>query len=850
MGYFSRLQKRARNEAGWSGYTYTGSSAAGADIVSEDTWCVVYGANVVYEGSGEKLSSLTVATNFVNPLSSGNPSQVSCYLYTSDPTSGGSFDVSSPPAGAIAVVSDSFEAHTAGLYRSFTFSGLDMRPSQVFFWFTSSVSQESHGSNRIYHYATGNYIAALDSGTRTPALLGSFTGSPGSGTEGGGGSGSGTYTVVASGSYSNIFAQREFTYSRKWHSASYTALSFTGAGEARFICEHNDGGDSALELRGYLTIGNGFDTARGVPTGTIVGSATGQNWYRIFADVVSGQTYYLWTVIDSCSTDTVPLLVTVVPDEWSYTLSNKGSSLNLAQSKRTFTMSMSAFQTGRMTLSFGYSAWVDIAVSAGSGAFSAVVFLSDQQDIDSATGLPLSYSESWSADYGGSMFVETGKTYYFFAIYNGGSEAGSVSFTITPPEIIWTQGGSNSYSLLSAAASPSVSLGAKKYHCIKASFAHSGMLWLYATGINAGEGSAQIYLCSKDCFDTYYGYPTEYVSSLTAYEAMETPLPVVAGTNYYIYVRNSDENGTLKMSLKLTPPPAPDHYSLELEGYFPVQQSFTQEQQIRYYGYIFSTLEFRDAGAMTVSMEKSAFHDDRTVHLRAYLCSEEGIDELTGKPTGEVLASYTGGGESFSLSATVENDREYYLYTVCDEIYGDFTADLIFSVTAPPARYFSITERTEQYALEGIYNYSAAPGESGVLLMELSFAQSGRATISASLTGGSDYLMAWAALSPYLDGFSGAPAEEIIKSASGSSTAAGLELSFPVQKYTSYYVFIRGRSVYDAAEFEVDVKAAAAVMGIYHQGTFLKGRPYVYTNGTWQPAEPLCRKNGQWHRGS
>ena len=846
MGYFTRLRKRARNESGWSGYKYTGSAAAGADIVSEDTWCVVYEADVVYQSDRERLNGLSVATNFVNPLSSGNPCTVCCYLYTSDPTQSGSFEVSAVPPGYVASAVDSFEAGTAGSYRAFSFAGLDMRPAKVYFWFTSSVSYESFGSNRIYHYATGNYSAALDTGTRTPALNGSFVGGGSSGSGDSGSDSGGEYTAVASGSYSSIFARRDFSLSRKWHSASYTALSFTGSGTASFSCSHGDGGDSFLQLRAYLTQGSGFDKASGMPTGTVLASQSGGDWYSFECEVVSGQTYYLWTIIDYCGTDTVPLEISITPESWSFSLVSKGSSTNIAQNTRSFSMSMAAFQTGRMTLSFAYGGYVDISVSAGEGAFNAVVFVSQQQNIDSATGLPLDYDESFSLGYTGSMMLERGKTYYFFAIYNGGSEAGSVTFTITPPPVIWTQGGSSSYSLIKSSVSPSVSLGAQKYHYIKLSTAYSGILWLRANSINAGDGNLCIYISGKDCFDSQYGYPTEMESSLWLYEGYETPVDLIAGKTYYLYVVNDDPSQSLRASLTLTPAAQPEGYSEELQRHHLVEEPFISEQYIRRYSYSVNTLNFRYRGQAVISLAKPERERDKTVHLRAYLCSDTGIDETKGLPTGAVLASYTGGGESFSFTLAVEAEREYYLYTVCEEVYGDYTAELDLSVISPPPRYFSVTETGEYPGLSEGLDYSAAPGESGVLRLELSFMTGGVVEISAVPVSGSEYLMAWLSLSPYLDGYTGAPAQDTVKSARGSSDAPGLSMRTAVRGLTSCYLFVRGRGLYDKAVFDVSVRHSPAAATVYRQGKSVRAQPFLYHGGQWHAAMPFCRSKGGW----
>lgn len=844
MGYFTRLQKRARNEGGWSGWKYTGSAAAGADMVSGDTWCVLYGANVVYESDRERLGSLTVATNFVNPLSSGNPCSVACFLYTSDPSSGGSFDVAAPPPGYIASAFDSFEASTAGSYRVFEFPSLDMRPVKVYFWFTSSVSFESYGSNQIYHYATGNYSAALNTGTRTPALTGGFVGG-GSGSSGGTDTG-GAYTAIASGSYSGIFAQRDFSLSRAWHSASYTALSFTGGGTARFSCSHGAGGDSFLQMRAYLTKGSGFDSAAGIPTGTVLASQSGGDWYSFEYEVVSGQTYYLWTIIDYCGTDYVPLEISVIPESWSYTLSNKGSSLNIGQSSKSLSMSMNAFQTGRMTLSFAYSSYVEVTVTADESAFSAMVFVSEQPDIDSATGLPFDYSESFYLGGSASMFVEKGKSYYFFAIYNGGSEAGKVSFTITPPEAVWTQGGSGTHSLIKSAVSASVSLGAQKYHRIKLSAAYSGLLWIKGRNISAGYGGACVYVAMKDCFDSYYGYPTDTIGSLYLYDDYESPVDIIAGHDYYLYVVNTDSTQSLRLNLSLTPPSQPEGYREELRRDHYVESSFIHEQYIRRYSYSVNTLSFRYRGQAVLSLAKPESESGKTVHLRAYLCTEPGMDEEKGVPTGTVLASYTGGGESYSFTFEAAAEREYYLYTVCEELYGDYTADLELSVISPTERYFSVTETGEYLGLSEDMQYSAAPGESGVLRLELSFMQGGVVQISSTAVEGTDCLMAWVSLSPYLDGYTGAPAQDIVKAARGSGDNPQISLKFPVRGLTSCYLFIRAKGLYEQARFEISLRRNPAAVALYKEGKSLRAQPYLYCQGQWRAAMPYCRSKDCW----
>ncbi|MBR2329420.1 MAG: hypothetical protein IKA58_06020, partial [Clostridia bacterium] len=433
MGYFGRLRARARNKEGWSDYKYTGSSSAGADLVSESTWCVVYSADVSYQGNDENLESLSLSTNFVNPLSSGNPCTVSCYLYTFDPTNNGSFDTDAPPAGFYSAVSQSFEADTAGDYISFSFDTTGIRPAKLYFWFTSTVTYESYGSNSIYHYATGNYDSALNTGTKAPLLTGVFTAGGGGDSGGTGGGESGAYKAVASGSYTGIYTNWDFSYTRSQYQASYTALSFSSGGSVSFSCQHASGGDSFLEMRCYLTTGNGLNTANGTPTGTIVASASGGDAVSFSGQVSSGQTYYFWSVIDYCGTAQVPLNVSVEPGGWYYSVVDRGSQLSVGSGDKSFSMNMGQFQTGRMKFTFARSSSVDIEVKSSEGAFAGIVYISRQPDIDSSTGRPLSYDESFSMGSTGSFNVLKGRTYYFFAVFNGGTEPGSVDFAISIP---------------------------------------------------------------------------------------------------------------------------------------------------------------------------------------------------------------------------------------------------------------------------------------------------------------------------------------------------------------------------------------------------------------------------------
>lgn len=848
MGYFGRLRARAKNTDGWSDYKYTGSASAGADLVSENTWCVVYAAQVNYQGARETLTSLSLSTNFVNPLSSGNPCTVSCYLYTFDPTNNGSFSADAPPAGFYSAVSQSFEASTVGDYVTFNFGTTGIRPSQVYFWFTSTVTYESYGSNSIYHYATGNYDSSVNSGTKNPMLTGGFEGGD-TGEPGGSGGVSGTYRAVPSGGYSDIYTKWDFSYSRTQHDASYTALSFSSGGTVNFSCRHSSGGDRFLQMRCYLTIGSGFDTANGTPTGMLVASASGGDNITFSAQVTSGQDYYLWTVIDYCGTATVPLTVSIDPGGWNYSIADNGSQLSLDRNGKYFTMSMEKFQTGRMTLSFAYSANVDILVTASSGAFAGVLYISEQPDIDSSTGIPLSYITSFNAGTTGYLSVTRDKIYYFFAVFNGGSDAGSISCSITAPAVLWYEGGSTIYSLLEGNNSFPVSLSSFRYHYLQLSFAHTGTAYISCTDASVGDGEIWMYFGENADIDCSNGLALGWEETYAG-RTLNISLEVVAGKTYRFIIRNRFPSSNLSGSFTVTAPQVNVAYTKIHESYRYVELDASESQKLERYSFSENKLRYKLRGETVISGTKAAGQSEKTLHLRAYLTSAEGMDTQSGVPYGPILASCTGEGDSFTLECHVYEEQEYYLYIVSSEIYSAAEGFIDLNITAPLERFFSVTESGEYYDLWNTLDYSASPGESGVLRLELNFAKNGSAKVTAKPKNGeSARLCAYLAYTPYMDSRTGAP-YEIISSAQGSGDGAEVTLSLNIRKNGSYYLFVRCIGLYDKADFDVSIKCMSAAVNIYSQGEFLRAQPYVYREGAWRMAAPFCRQAQSWISGS
>lgn len=181
MGSVSTLYKKVYN-GGWSGWVQLGGATV--DYVNSSGRFVVYGIGLSMS-SGEYLTSLSVSTNFVAPLTSSNPSTATCYLYASDPTG-----YSSPPSGAIATNSVSFTASNVGSYLTFNFGGIYVpATTMVYAWFTCSTQYSSYGDNQIYHYGTGNGY------TYNPTAYANFGGAN-SGSNTGGSSSGGGYTIT------------------------------------------------------------------------------------------------------------------------------------------------------------------------------------------------------------------------------------------------------------------------------------------------------------------------------------------------------------------------------------------------------------------------------------------------------------------------------------------------------------------------------------------------------------------------------------------------------------------------------------------------------------------------------
>lgn len=731
MGYFGQLYKCARNAGGWGAWSATGS---GMDYVAETEKCVVYRAQAHYDAAERTLSALSIATNFVNPLSSGNPSSASCYLYDFDPTFGGSAAISSPPGGYIGAAGPiAFSANAAGNYLIFPFTAPASAPETLYFWFTSSVESEVYGSNQIYHYATGNWNETLQTGTRTPAIYGGLSG-------GGGG-----------------------------------------------------GGDIGVD---------------------------------------------------------------------SFTVKDFGAALGLAQTSYSTSMYLGVAQVGRIKLSFDYTAGAEIAAYTAGNAQLSHLYISDCPDIDTNAGRPVSILQDYSAD-GVSMpmKLERGKTYYFFAVYNGGVESGSVRFEVVPPEIIWQVGDSASYTLLNEDVTRPVQLAAARYSVLKISFAHRGTARFYTGGTSISEYQyLECYLSESDSLDQTYGSMDEYLSYAHGDKDTGTPpdfdftYPVFSGKTYYLFTKNRYYTGPRPAQcgtvIHIEPPEGPKWYT-----YMPVPESLDMAENMTdtdlYSRYFIreQKLSFRYRGS--AAFAGAACSGGGTPQLRAYLCSEHGIDLDAGIPTAPVLAGMREDSAGYSFTCSVEENRIYWLYTVISEIYYAQQAQLALTVISPPERVFYISETAEYAGVESAVTYSASPGECGVCRIKLSFARRGVVRFSTENEAGTvSFLHGALGMSSQIDPHTGCPLPPLKAEAAGDAQQPGYSFTACVEPGETYWLFSRDDWLYGDAAFTVRIEPLPAGARIYVDGKERAALPYIYSRGAWHAAVPACRTAAGWRSGN
>lgn len=134
MASISLYQKKARGVSGWGSW----HTVSGEDYITSDyNMHAVYSASVNMTGAS-KMTSVTFAT--VLGCTGTVAATIHAYLYTSDPTTGGS---GSPPSNYVGHYQTTRTIDLNGLYLSFPISGLDLNVSTVYIWITASYNVNS-----------------------------------------------------------------------------------------------------------------------------------------------------------------------------------------------------------------------------------------------------------------------------------------------------------------------------------------------------------------------------------------------------------------------------------------------------------------------------------------------------------------------------------------------------------------------------------------------------------------------------------------------------------------------------------------------------------------------------------
>lgn len=169
MASISLYQKKTRDFNGWGSW---GTVSGDTYISSEYNMHTVYKATVNMTGASS-MSSVTLST--VLGCTGTVAATIHAYLYTSDPTSGGS---GSPPNTYVGHYQTTRTIDENGLYLSFPISGLNLNVSTVYIWITASynvnngiLSTYDNTDVPQYRNITATFTAAVMSLEITPATV-------------------------------------------------------------------------------------------------------------------------------------------------------------------------------------------------------------------------------------------------------------------------------------------------------------------------------------------------------------------------------------------------------------------------------------------------------------------------------------------------------------------------------------------------------------------------------------------------------------------------------------------------------------------------------------------------------
>ena len=715
MGYFSPLQKCARNSSGWGGW----SALGGADYVAEYEKCVVYRAAANYAAGESGIAALSIGTNFVNPLTSGTAATAGCYLYTFDPTSGGSAAVTGPPGGYVAAASAEFSASNVGRYIIFSFPEIAGTPETLYFGFTSSVSTAAYGSNQIYHYATGNWNAALGTGTRTPAIYGGLSGGTG-GSGGGGAVGVDRFTVKDCGTRLNM-PQSPWSGSMSMSVGEIgrMCVSFDFSVQTDIIVTSSDGAATLTRL--YVSTDPNIDETTGHPVSTVLQFETDGTLSA--ARFERGRTYYLFAIFGGgISAGSVSFTFTPGARKW-YEGDSAEYALLDTDPARAVTLGTGRYSVIKLTFAHSGTARFYTGGTALARPFFIYGYLSEGYSFDNADGmcdpcLEMGHGNVTTGnppDYDMEHSVTAGMVYYLFTRCSTADEPVSTTVHIVPPAA------PVGYTLVTAPAAADTAAdlvydGDCARYTVReqrVSFRYRGAAHIRAaSSADGGTAQLRVYVTASRGIDLASGTPTAEAIAGTDGQTSAADVEFFAeeGRDYWIYITADEVLYALsaRLGVYIAAPPARYFAVTESAKYEQIETALEHSASPGESGVVRLELTFKKSGAVLFSSSAAAGTHTR---LTGALSRGTDIFPSTGDPVSAVLASGTGAEENYSFAALVEAGVTYYFFSRDLWLYA--APAFTIHIRPVPGAMHILADGEEKNALPYIYAsgawHSAAP---------------------------------------------------------------------------------------------------------------------------------------------
>ena len=282
MASISLYQKKTRDLNGWGSW---GTVSGDTYISSEYNMHTVYKATVNMAGASS-MNSVTLST--VLGCTGTVAATIHAYLYTSDPTSGGS---GSPPSTYVGHYQTTRTIDENGLYLSFPISGLSLNVSTVYIWVTASynvnngvLSTYDNTDVPQYRNITATFTAAVMSLEITPSTVTSGNAVTLNVANGSG------YTLTATFKYgSTTLAVQSFSYGsvnvtcpKSWFdTAGVTYLT------SMTVNVTVTGGTSTMSGSFTLQAGDDMKPSVGTPTAAIVQASSASDFPNTYISGIS-----------------------------------------------------------------------------------------------------------------------------------------------------------------------------------------------------------------------------------------------------------------------------------------------------------------------------------------------------------------------------------------------------------------------------------------------------------------------------------------------------------------------------------------------------------------------------------